>query len=501
MATRLEQLEAKRQRLALEIRTGMLELQNRRLKDVLKKRHFEGADRGERFSKWRVPSGSGPNSVLRPALRTLRERSRDTIRNNPYGESISAVLVNSIVGTGIMPSIKNNRRLAKLWEDWAESTQCDATGISNLRGLQTLMVQEWVENGEVLFRRVLRPDWKPGEIPFAIQILEPDYIDDALSGLGGDYRMGVKLNEYGAPTAYRIFSRHPYENDMFALKNGANTSMDIPVSEIGNLFWRKRAGQIRGIPLMAPAIIRMRGLDEFDDAELTRRKLAACFMAFVKNLEGEDEPEDDLVEMLTPGLIQQLRPGEEVQFATPPAAGGYGDYKTDGYRAIAAGVGITYEDLTGDYSKVNFASGRLGRMKFYGNLDSWQWQMVIPQFCAKVFGWFKDGAEMLSVPCKNARAEWTAPRRPVTDSSVFKDLRDEVRAGFKSMPEAIRENGYDPEQIIAENKDFYDKLDAAKLIIDCDPRKVSSAGQIQPVQPNASAPPSNGGAEVPVVPA
>lgn len=474
----------------MQITVNALEIQAKRLKSMSKKRHFEAAARGERFSKWPVPNGSGPNSILRRDLKMLRERARDIARNNPYGESATFTLVSGIVGTGITPSIKNNRRLAALWEDWAESTQCDATGVSNFRGLLTLMAQTWVENGEVLFRRVIRPDWRPGEIPYAIQVLEPDYIDDSPGGWGAQYKLGIKVNQYGAPQAYRIFGSHPYETEFFGLNPNASMSTDIPVSEIGLMYWRKRAGQLRGIPPFTPVILRMRGNDEWDDAELTKQRLAACFMAFIKNIDGEGiDIDDELVEMLTPGLIQQLRPGEEMQFSTPPSVSGYGEFKTDGYRAMAAGLGITYEDFTGDYSKVNFASGRLGRIKFYGNLDIWQWQMVIPQFCAKVFTWFKEGAEMLGVPCKNAKAEWTAPRRPVTDPNAYRDLRDEVRAGFKSVPEAIRECGYDPDTIILENTEFYKKLDAVGLVIDSDPRRVSSVGQVQPTQPGADSPP------------
>lgn len=493
MATVIDRLQQKKERLRLEIETTILGIQAHQLKARTGKlRNYEGASRSDRMSKWRTPAGSGPNTVLRPALRMLRERSRDMVRNNPLGESAASVMVAGIVGTGIEATI-SNKRLAALWKQWAESTQCDAGGLSNFRGLQTLAARAWAENGEVLFRRVIRRDWKPGEIPFAIQLLEPDYIDDTFAGFGSGYQLGVKIDEYGAPLAYRLFGRHPYENDVLSPKNIANQSVDVPIAEIGHMFLRRRIGQIRGVPPLAPVIVRMRDLDEFEDAQLVRQKLAACFMAFVTDLDGNNPVDDDeLVDVLEPGLVQRLRQGEHVEFANPPGVTGYNEYTSNQKHTVSAGLGIPYEEYTGDYSSVSWSSGRLARMKFYGNLDVWQWEMFIPMFCEKVFGWFRDGAAMLGLPCKNIAAEWTAPRRPVADLNEYVRLRDEVRAGLKSIPEAIRENGYNPDDIIRENADFLAKADAAGLVLDSDPRRTAGQGQGQPFQMETGVPPVDG---------
>jgi phage portal protein, lambda family len=475
-------LEAVRQRLVLQIETETLKYKLKQAKRLnAGARHFEAADMGPRSRKIRAPGASGPNSVLRPAMRTLRERCRDMVRNNPYAESAMSVIVSGTIGTGITPAIKENKRLARLWTSWAESTQCDAAGLSNMAGLQTVAMQSWVETGEVLFRRVVRKDWKPGEIPYAIQLLEPDYLDDS-QYFGSDYRMGIKTDEYGRPLAYRVFKAHPHDSEVYGLSGVTTESTEVSAADMGLLYWRKRAGQLRGIPPLTPVLLRLRGLDENDDAETMRRKVAACFAMFVQNIEGEREMEreDPMLSDVTPGMVAYLKHGEEIRFAVPPAAGGYNDYMTLGYRGIAAGLGLPYEDLTGDYSNVNWSSGRLARIKYYGNLDVWQWQMVIPMFCQKTFGWFLDGAEMLGVPHKSAMVNWTVPRRPVADPNEYAKIRDEVRSGMKSLPESIRENGYDPDDVLEQNKEYFAKLDAAGLIVDSDPRKVSSIGQTQP---------------------
>ena len=54
-----------------------------------------------------------------------------------------------------------------------------------------------------------------------------------------------------------------------------------------------------------------------------------------------------------------------------------------------------------------------------------------------------------------------------------------IRTGIMSLPEAIRERGYDPdvlfEEIAASNK----RLDALGLVLDSDARRMTQAGQFQ----------------------
>ncbi|MDT9136289.1 phage portal protein, partial [Escherichia coli] len=85
---------------------------------------------------------------------------------------------------------------------------------------------------------------------------------------------------------------------------------------------------------------------------------------------GEDREPLDYVE---PGTFQYLRSGEEVTFSSPPSVEGYGEYTKVSLRAIAAGLGVPYEVLTGDLSEVSFISGRLGRLEYRDTVAAWQW--------------------------------------------------------------------------------------------------------------------------------
>jgi len=65
-------------------------------------RGYEGAARGRRTDGWRSP-GTSADSEIATAGALLRDRMRDLVRNNPHAAKAVAVLVNNIVGAGIMP--------------------------------------------------------------------------------------------------------------------------------------------------------------------------------------------------------------------------------------------------------------------------------------------------------------------------------------------------------------------------------------------------------------
>ena len=128
-----------------------------------------------------------------------------------------------------------------------------------------------------------------------------------------------------------------------------------------HLFERLRPGQVRGVPWFAPAIARLRDLDEYDDAELVRKKIEACFAAFVTGDEdgatlgaSSTDAEGRRIERFEPGMIEYLPSGKDVRFATPGASGGYAEYMRVQLHAIAAGVGLTYLPLKPDAAHLFF---------------------------------------------------------------------------------------------------------------------------------------------------
>jgi hypothetical protein len=104
---------------------------------------------------------------------------------------------------------------------------------------------------------------------------------------------------------------------------------------------------VRGVPWFAPVMLKLRDLDAYDEAELVRKKIEACFAAFVTGVQDEETlgraktaADGSRVETFEPGMIEYLEPGRDVKFASPAASGGYADYMRLQLHAIAAGVGL-----------------------------------------------------------------------------------------------------------------------------------------------------------------
>jgi capsid protein len=78
------------------------------------------------------------------------------------------------------------------------------------------------------------------------------------------------------------------------------------------------AGQLRGVSKLAPAIVKLFLLDQYDDAELDRKKVAAMYAMFVTSPAPENpllpaEDDDTLGGFeISPGQVVRLDPGEDV---------------------------------------------------------------------------------------------------------------------------------------------------------------------------------------------
>lgn len=472
--------------------------------------HYEGAGAGRRFENWATPA-LGPTAAGTAALSTLRNRSRDLTRNNPWARNAVEDLETETVGAGILAKVKAPRArqqkvLAALWKAWAESTACDADGLHDLFGLQALAFRTIAESGEVLIRRRIRRLEDGLPLPFQLQVLEPDHLDgtrDVVRGDGSRIVGGIEFDALGRRAAYWLFPEHPGES--FGVYAG-KSSVRVPAANVLHLFRVERPGQVRGIPWAASAIVRLRNFDELEDAVLMREKIASCFGVFIHDGDGSSAPPPALagvdgepseagkppIERVFPGMIEHLPPGKEVTFGTPPGPQGFGEYSSTVLRAIAAGYGTTPEALTGNYAGMPFSSSRLSWIRHARRVDAWRWRIVVPRLCVPVFGWALEVADAgLGTDVRDASASWYPPGRDVLDpKNEIVSTRTSIRAGLQSLSAAIRERGGDPDETFAELEADRDRLDELGLILESDARRAAN-GQ----------PGETGGAPAPAQPA
>lgn len=425
-------------------------------------RKYDAASAGRRTEGWHA-TGTDANAEIRAALNRLVDRSRELGRNNPYAVKAIKVIANNTIGTGIRatPSIEGKqaqKRLNKEWRDWAESKKCDYDGELNLYGIQRLAMRSIAEGGEVLIRIRRTPKER---IPIQLQLLEGDYLDTmmdlyVLEG-GGKIVSGVEFDAQGKKVAYWLYENHP------GSEYGSIKSNRIPADEVIHVFEKLRIGQVRGVPFGVSAMLRMRDFDLYEDAQLLRQQIAACFSVFITDVNGVANPSEkktELTEKVEPGIIQRLSAGESVTFAAPPGAEGYSDYSRNVLQAIAAGYGIPYEALTGNLKDVNFSSGRMGWLEFSRQVQDWQENMLIPSLCQPIWDAFVTAGVLRGVVKDGTSATWTSPRREMIDpKNETEAMQMQIENGLLSWPEAIRQMGYDPDEIAVEISNTMKKFD------------------------------------------
>lgn len=473
---------------------GLRRLRARMAADMLQ-RHYEAAARGRRTQGWPRSSGDANAALGSSGLSILRDQARDMVRNNAHAKNAIRTITNQVVGWGIVAKPKDkSKEAADIWNAWAGTSACDSDGRHDFAGLQKLVWRTVVEAGEVLIRRRFRRPEDELPIPLQLQIMEPDYIDTLKTGQrlpnGGRIIHGVEYNVIGRRVAYWLFPEHPGA-EMFG---GAPASVRVPAESILHVFHQERAGQVRGASWFAPVILKLRDWDEYDDAQLMKQKIAACLAVLTSDTDGSAPPlgtRDDTkqpeIDSLEPGMILNVAPGRDITVVQPPDVGDFGLYAEVTLRTIAAGIGTTYEDLTGDYTDLPFSAARMSRMAHWDRVEDWRWQTIIPQFCVPVWDWAMQAATIMGIVAKPPQAMWTARPMPMIepDKEGLAAQRN-IRSGITTQPEVIRERGYDPDELLAEYAEWNKKLDAAGIILDSDPRNTTQAGQ--PRQVVAAAP-------------
>ena len=114
----------------------------------------------------------------------------------------------------------------------------------------------------------------------------------------------------------------------------------------------------------------------------------------------------------------------------------------------------------------------MGWLEMHRNITDWQNNLIIPTICVGTWDWFITNAKLAGlINVNKCAANWTPPRRemidPVKETSGITNM---VRSGLRTPSEAIREQGYDFDEVIKEYASDLKKLDALGIVLDIDMR-------------------------------
>lgn len=430
---------------------------------------FEGGMSARRLKGFRA-SRAHVNTLIQAAGADMTARARFLIRNNGYAANGVESFAANAVGTGITPSSAITDPALKaqvqdLWLRWTDDS--DAEWLTDFYGQQRRAARELFIAGEVFFRFRPRRPADGLSVPLQLQMLPTEMLplsDNRTLANGHVVRQGIEFNAIGKRVAYHFLRRHPGDSTETGL---IGETVRVPAESVIHVLDPTDAGQLRGVSRFAPAIVKLFLLDQYDDAELDRKKVAAMFAAFVRRPVRDDlpAPDEETAEEpllpLEPGLMQFLGEGEDITFSEPADVGG--SYEAFQYRTllqVAAALGLPYANLSADMLKANYSNTRAALLEFRRRIEAFQHSVLIYQLCRPVWQRWLDTAVFsgaLSLPGYEANraamqgCSWLPPRWDWVDP--IKDIRAEVeaiKARLKSRTQAVAERGYDAAVVDAE---------------------------------------------------
>lgn len=366
---------------------------------------LQGAERTSRETMSWNPTMRSPDQVINLVKPMADARGKDMVRNDGYAMGAVNVHKDSIVGAYYRLNAQPNWKVLGAPEGWAEEFQeviearfnllaesehcwLDASGVNTFTGMVRLVVGGFVYTGEALaVAEWLRESIRP--LRTAIQLISPDRLSNP-DDMPDDrnWRRGIYRDERGRPLKYAFRKAYPTES----YDDKSMQWVIVPAfkpwgrRQVIHIIEQLMPDQSRGVADMVAALKQMRMTKSFQEVTLQNAVINASFAAAIEselppeivyqNL-GAAEPGAWLKQVasymealnsylgaannikLDGAKIPHLFPGTKLNMQPMGTPGGVGTaFEESLLRYIAAALGLSYEELSKDYSKTSYSSAR-----------------------------------------------------------------------------------------------------------------------------------------------
>ncbi len=369
--------------------------------------NFDAYDGASQFdaevAMWEPDLLSADREII-PIKSLADRRSRNMTQNDAYIANGTTIQQDSIVGDFYMLNAKPNWKVLGLTEEWAEEFQeqtesqfylwaespenwPDASRMNTLTSMVRLAIASWGTTGEVL----ATAEWMPKDImtPFrtSIQMIDTDRLGNPYGQMDSvTLRGGVQMNKFGAPIGYHIRNGHPTDlNDP-----NSYSFKYVPAMkpwgrrQVIHILEQMRPGQTRAISQMVAALKEMKMTKNYREVVLQSAVVNASYAATIESelpseavyaaLGANDTGMDKWAAQYMGAIgkyyggktmkmngakIPHFFPGTKLEIRNPTNPGGIGaNFEQSLLRYISAALGVSYEQLSHDYSQTNYSSAR-----------------------------------------------------------------------------------------------------------------------------------------------
>ncbi|MFC5738044.1 phage portal protein [Sinirhodobacter huangdaonensis] len=405
-----------------------------------------GIEAGGGGDRWKgVATLTAPQQQTLAARMASKGRAAALYLNTALGNRIVECLASALVGKGWQarpqhPDPVERRALSEAFE-------------ALTRPIMQPIARAIVRDGEAFVQLVVGEGGT-----FRPKLLASDQIDPSLTrdlGDGARIVAGVEFDAADQVVAYHVLRDAP--GTPFATYSAP---VRVPAQDMLHIFDTLFPGQVRGLSWLTPVLLKLRDRDEASDAMLMQLKVASLITGFIRDPEGGAAgfaAEDGTMNVaLEPGAMRILPVGADVTFSQP----GQGlaqaiEFLRAQDREIAAGVGLTFEALTGDLGEANYSSARVGMLEFRRRAEAMQQNLIEAQFLRPLWKRWTDVRALTGeLPANPASLADYHAVRFVAPGWAWVDPQNEVTAdvaaiaaGLKSREEVVAGRGRDIDEL------------------------------------------------------
>ena len=482
------------------------------------------AAKSSRLTGGWMPGNTSADSELSQSLSQLRNRSRALVRDAAYPKRAKTVIVNNVIGNGIPfqaqvytrdgdLNTRVNDSIESAWAKWARAESCHTGGALHFCDLERMAMGEIFETGEVFIRKHYRK-FGTSRVPLALEIIEPERLADELQfpgafgplPSGNTVRLGVEVDAFDRAVAYYVHERHP--GHVHADYGRGDRIERVPAEQMFHLRVIKRWPQTRGEPWMHAVMRKVNDMDGLTEAEIVGARASANIFASIEVDDGgtgtlmTNQPGDTSNPPALPpempleaGEVRRLGVGEKLNLHSPNRPNAALDpFMRMMLREFAAGIDVSYESVSRDYSQSNYSSSRLSLLDdrdLWRTLQGWwirTFRLPLHQDWASqavlsgaidrvpVEAYAIDPDKYTAAMFKPRGWSWVDPTKEVAA------YISAVRAGFMSVADviALTGGGQDLEDTLQQRVRELEMMDDAGLVFDTDSRKAEGAGASAP---------------------
>ncbi len=421
-------------------------------KDSMSWSAYDGASQFDNEVALWTPDLLSADREILPVKSLADRRSRNMTQNDAYIANGTAIQQDSIVGDLYLLNAKPNWKVLGLTEEWADEYQddveskftlwaespenwVDASRMNTLTSMVRLAIASWGYSGEVLATAEWMRD-KVSPYKTAIQMIDTDRLGNPYGQMESSVlRGGVQMNNFGAPIGYHIRNGHPTDiNDV-----NSYTFKYIPATkpwgrrQVIHIIEQLRPGQTRAIAQMVSALKEMKMTKNYRDVVLQSAVVNASFAATVES----ELPAEAVYAALGAGQtnnmtawaanymgaigdyygkktmqmngtkIPHLFPGTKLEIRNPTSPGGVGsNFEQSLLRYISAALGVSYEQLSHDYSQTNYSSARAAANETEKRMKTKK-RLIADRFASHIFRlWLEEAINAGTVKLPPGAPNW-----------------------------------------------------------------------------------------------